>query len=89
MPLSHPKDVTTQSIRVRRKVLKSFDFKAGCWYPYSSKLNWQRVEHVSWRRHGDEQIMLLGGWYNPAYARTEIVTTSKSVNSYNLHHAIR
>ena len=24
MPLSHPKDVTTQSNRVRRKVLKSF-----------------------------------------------------------------
>ena len=23
-----------------------FDFKAGCWYPYSSKLNWQRAEHV-------------------------------------------
>jgi len=66
-----------------------FDFKAGCWYPYSSKLNWQRVEHVSWRRHGDDQIMLLGGWYNPAYSRTEIVSTSKSVNSYNLHHAIR
>ena len=25
MPLSHPKDVTTQSNRVRRKVLKSFE----------------------------------------------------------------
>jgi len=68
-----------------------FDFKAGCWYPYSSKLNLHRDGHVSWgrNRHGDEQIMLLGGTNIHPSASTEIVSTSKSVNSYGLRYSIK
>ena len=41
MPLSHPKDVTTQSNRVRRKVLKSF-----VWYFLIIEIELMKLTHL-------------------------------------------
>jgi len=62
-------------------------FETGNWNPYSTELKYDRVEHVSWNRLGD--IQLMGSSIINVWGTTEVVSATDSVLSYNLQAGLR
>jgi len=68
----------------------NFNVDNGKWANYSAELVYERVEHSSWKRP-DGQIWLMGGAGSNYYAdtRSELVSSTQSVESYNLYNEVK